>query len=347
MLVYYLYYLVILSLGILIGNSNKKTYLAICLFFLFFIIAFRHPSMGIDLHYGTSDGYLGAFEFFANSTWGKTLTKAAFMGYEIGYVIFNKLLSYISVDYQVLLIATTILTIVPVFYTIGKESVDPLISIIVYLGLPSYLMVFSALRQTMAISLLFLTVPLIKRKKVFLQLLLILIASSFHKTALVFILAYPAYHVRIQPALRFHSIFFLLVLYCFSAFLLPLIASKTGYSYIFDNNGANTLFIVYVLIYILCFTIDIEGEYNGLLNLFFIACCLMCFEHLSNIISRLAMYFEMSLILLLPAVFRKYIKEYSVIRLILILCFVLAGLYFLRTTYWTMSYPYHFMWETI
>lgn len=346
MLVYYLYYLVVISLGILLSNRNRGLYLTVCFFLLFFIIAFRHPSMGIDLHYGTDYGYLGAYEYFAGNSWKVALSKGLFQHYELGYVVYNKIISYFSDNYQMLLISTTAITFVPVFSVINKESEDPLLSIVVYLGLSSFLMVFSALRQTIAISLLFSTIPLIRKKRFYLQLFIVLVAALFHKTALVFLIAYSAYHIRIQPALRFHTLYFLIILYCLSSFVFPLFTRIYG-AYSIDNNGSNTLFIVYVFIYYLCFIIDTEGEYNGLLNLFFIACCLMCFEHLNNVVSRIAMYFEMPLILLLSAVFKNKIREYSLVRLIIILCFTFAGLYFLRTTFWTMSYPYHFMWEII
>ena len=346
MTVYFLYYAVVVVFGLIWGNKNKKLYVAISLLLLFFLIAFRHPSMGIDLQYGSEEGYLGAYEFFAGKTWKEIVSRTRFPGYDFGFVIFNKLLSYISGNYQTLLIATAALSIIPIFYTIAKESKDSFLSIIIYLGLPSFLMVFSALRQAIAISFLFLTIPFIRGKKFLIQLLIILLAAIIHDTALVFILAYPAYHIKIQPAYRFHTLFFILVLYCFSSYIFPFFLRIESF-YKADNNGSNTLFLVYVFIYFLCFTFDREGEFNGLLNLFFITCCIMCFEHLSNVISRLAMYFEMSLILLLPAVFRKYIKEYNLVRIMLICCFMLAGLYFIKTTYWAMSYPYHFMWEAI
>ena len=359
MTIYYLYYALIIILGFILKDKKRELYILTSFLVLFLIIALRHPSMGIDLHYGYENGYIGVYSVYSNCPWEKVFN-LNYVFYEKGFLLFNKVLGIFSKQPQMLLIGTALVSLVPVFFTIYKESEDSLFSILIYLGLPSFLMVFSALRQVIAISLVFLSIVYIRKKKFFTQLILILLAATFHKTALVFLVAYPLYYVKIPLNGRLYSICFLLILYCYSRQIMPYL-SRIMPAYVIDNNGSNTLFLVYVLLYGLCSTLDYNGENNGYLNIFYIACCVMCFEHLNSVIARLAMYFEMSLVLLLPSILKndsgyclqlpvKILRNqavYKAFRILTIVCFIFAGLYFIKTTYWSMANPYHFFWETI
>lgn len=346
MTIYFVYYFFIIILGFFLKNKKQQFFLFFSFLILFLVIAFRHPSMGIDLHYGSNLGYIGAYKYFSSCSWKKLFERSVFSAFEIGFVIFNKLLSYVSQNPQMLLIGTTFFSFCPIFYTIKKESCDSLLSLIIYLGLPSFLMVFSALRQAIAISFVFSAIPLIKKKHFFLQLLLILFASTFHKTSLVFLLAYPSYHIKWSSGLRITISFCILVLlYCFSSRLYSLFGLFVGYEV--DNNGSNGLFLVYSCIYFLFSLIDKTDEDRGFLNLFFLSCCIMCFEHLSNVVSRLAMYYEMVLVLLIPSLYSKHKKESFFLTVVTMVCFIVAGLYFLKNEYWAMAFPYHFSWEII
>ena len=344
MIIYTGYFLLTVFYGLILKEYRGKTNSLIYFLFLFLIFALRHPSMGIDLNFGSDSGYLGAYEFFAKCPWDKLFLRAVYR-YEYGYIVFNKLLSYISANPQMLLVGTSFICFVLIFHTIDKESDDPLFSTLIYLGLSSFLMVFSALRQAIAISFIFAAVPLIKKKRFLLFLFFVGLATSFHKTALIFLFAYPLFHLRFSFQLRIILSFVLLiVLYGFSSRIYPLFNRFVVYK--MDYNGSNTLFLIYVLVYFFCCVMGGE-KVSGYLNLFFVACCILCFEHLSNVISRLAMYYEMILVLLLPAVFSCCSQKYHLLKYFVALCFVFSALYFIKNTYWSMSYPYYFLWEQV
>ena len=83
----------------LIKQTSKQKKLlvnAICALTFVLLLGLRHPSMGHDLRYLDSYGYLGGFQSIAKSAW----TLRDFKNYEVGYILFNKLISVFTTDNQ-------------------------------------------------------------------------------------------------------------------------------------------------------------------------------------------------------------------------------------------------------
>ena len=79
------------------------------------------------------------------------------------------------------------------------RSANPAMSVVVFLVLGLYGFSLSGLRQTAAFAILFYTYPYLKEKKFFRFALLVVLAAMFHSTALIFLVAYPIYRLKLRP----------------------------------------------------------------------------------------------------------------------------------------------------
>lgn len=357
MLIYYLLY-TLLIVGFLptFGCENKKRTRNYCIFAFILIastLAFRHPSMGIDLHYGTRSGYLGMFEIIGKSSWDKVL-HSQFKNYERGYVIFCKVLNYLSRDPQILLIFSSIISIFSVFFIIYKFSDNYLLSYIIYLGLPVFLLNYSGIRQVLAIAITTFSYIFIRNKKLIPFVLTVLLAATFHNSAIVFLIAYPIYYLKIMTNSRLLTIATLPVVYLLRRPLFAVLSKLLKDNAIPDNNSALTLFLVFSAVYV--FTLIYSDKNNihneGLMNLFWLTCVCQAFGDVYSIAIRVGYYFMIYLLLLIPKTVKNINSEIddnqttgTVAYIVIFLCFAIFGLYSIRNGTWSMSYPYHFFWQ--
>lgn len=354
MTIYYITYITIFLIYLFstkyLTNDKKldRKFLCFCSFLIIAsLLALRHPSMGHDLRYLSTTGYLGNFDFISTIDW-KTIFKIKIQNYERGYIIFNKLLSEISTKPQFLLIACAVIPMALISRTIYQESEFPVISFIVYLGLPSFLMNYSGLRQALAIGLCFYSITYIKNKKIFRFIICVLIASSFHDSSIVFFISYPLYHFKLKDASRYISIALIPIFYIFRVPLFNILSKIFKETATASENDSGLLFIVFSLVYMFCIVYTDESDnQNGLLNLFLVACLCQAFGNIYQTAMRVGYYFMMSLVLLLPSVLvNMRIKENKGIYIFIVsVAFIIFGLYSIHGSTWEMAYPYLFFWE--
>lgn len=341
----------------MIKNNNnriaKRNYCFFAFVLLSGLLALRHPSMGIDLGYGKSYGYLGMYETIGFSGWNKVLN-SDFLNYEHGYVIFCKLLSYISKDSQILLISVALISIASISYMIYKYSENCLLSYVIYLGMPVFLINYSGLRQTIAIAITVLSYSFIREKKFLKFVALVILASLFHKSAVIFLIAYPLYYSKNLSKYRRFTIIAIFLVYIFRNTLFAVCSKIFKQNAIPNNNQAVMLFLVLTGVYFftVIFSAPTDEHIEGLKNLFFMACVCQAFGGVYSIALRVGYYFMIYLALLLPNVFASNKNEKdSVTKMIFVIvvfmCFATFGLYSIYNGEWAMSYPYYFVWEAI
>lgn len=302
--------------------------------------------MGVDLGYGYSNGYLASFTRISRYTWQEALFVNV-LNYERGYILLNKFLSLFSTDQQFFIAANVFIALLPMFYIIYKESHSPALSTVIFMGLPSFMMLFSGARQTIAICICFVALYFVKNKKLIPFLVTVLFATTFHSSAWIFVIAYPLYYLKMSRSLRKLSFAILPVVYFLRYPLFHLFSVLFKDNATVDNNGAKTLFIVFSLVYIFCSMFSDEREETaGLKNLFFVACCIQGLGGVNSLVMRVGYYFMNSLILLLPLIIHNLSNKTNarIIRAVVGLCFVLFGLYSLRTGSWSRAYPYYWFW---
>ena len=356
MSVYFIFLFVLLAVYLISDRATldkKKRDRFFCIFFfagVFLLLALRHPSMGIDLGYNRWYGYLVSFEKLSAMSFGEIFSLEGWQNYERGYIIFNKLVGVFSHNRQFFLAVCAAISLIPVCILICRSSKDPVLSSFIYLGLPVFTLLYSGLRQDIAIGLIIGALYAIQKKKPFPFLLLVLLASCFHKSALIFLVAYPLYYRRINRAVRAATLAILPICYVLRMPLMELLVKLLGRKEDPVDTGALFLFVFFVVLYVLLFLLsDGSEEENGLLNLFFLACIIQAFAGVYSTAMRLGYYFTFPLLLLLPSVFAKEKSEGTrrILRIGGIIAFGAIGLYFLATTDWAMANPYYFFWQTI
>ena len=85
-----------------------------------------------------------------------------------------------------------------VYKQIQYYSTNPSISFLAILTLGLYGFVFSGLRQTLAFGILLFSYPHLKNKHFFRFVLLVVLAAMFHSTALIFLVVYPIYQLKLR-----------------------------------------------------------------------------------------------------------------------------------------------------
>lgn len=124
---------------------------------------------------------------------------------EYGFVLVTWLVRRITEDSHAYFMIVALLTIVPVMIAIRKASPAPALSVFLYVALGFYPRSFNTVRQSLAVSLVFLA-EVYRYDRKWLWLVLSCIAPFIHVSALIVVLGmFPLSRLRITPA-RFLSL---------------------------------------------------------------------------------------------------------------------------------------------
>lgn len=176
-----------LSLMILLAlasccNGRSKSKLYFSAFILFGLMGFKDKSIGND-----TASYIEFYNRLKNMTTIIDVNSR----FEKGYQIYNKLIGYFFEDSQALFIITAFICISCIIYGVIKSSKNWQYSLFIFVGLRFYYFFLSGLRQSIAVSIIFIAYVFLKEKKIIIYILLIVLASTFHFSAFIFILAWP------------------------------------------------------------------------------------------------------------------------------------------------------------
>ena len=354
MVTYYVVYIFIFAsyafIGRVKGDKQKKNRAKEILLFgtVFILLALRHPRMGTDLGYGNAIGYLHSFQVLSRYSLKEIILLNGYLNYEPGYLVLNKLISLVSTQDTALLLVCALIPLALIGYYYYKKSDDLLFSFVIFLGLPSFLILFSGLRQGIALGICTIALGLIDEKKPVKFIVTVVIASLFHSSAIFVLLSYPVARIRMIRRNRWISLGLLVIVFMFRSPIFSTLARILRPTALLTNSGAITLLIVFVVIYIFCFLLGRDDEENNsLLNIFYLACICQCFAGIYATALRVGYYFMICLPILLPRVINQQtdVKTYKISKATVFLVFVVYGLYSIATTSWAMANPYHFFWE--
>ena len=357
MVVYYILYICIFLTAICERKWSshiedaKKLDCIICFTLVALVLVLRHQSMGIDLEWTASKGYLWMFDQAVGNSFSDYLEIASKMHYEWLFKLYTWLVARVTGSRQVFMAITALISLWPVAFLFYKKSYDPIMSWIIYLGMSPFLVLFSALRQGITIGLAVLLYVLAEEKRIVPFAIVLTIAVLLHTSCVILVVIYPAVNIRLGMKVRLAFVFLLLISVFFRKWIMKLIAIAFPMyaKYLdYDQVVAYRLFAVFVLIYLICCAFyDGSDLQNSYMNLFFLACCCQFTGLFSQEIPREGFYFMPALCILLPSVISE-IKEkklHMFLKAGTYICFTLFGLYELYDTVWTISYPYRFFWQ--
>lgn len=326
-------YFIFLVIAVLIFHFEKKgpkigfaavlTILSMCVF-----AALRDMSVGTD-----TGSYVRAFQSFV---FPKYHNFKEFITDEPGYVIIQYLCKLVTNKYWFYLAVVALISYSCIIVAIKKLSLNPVLSLFIFITLGYYTFPFNAARQGIALSIYVLAIPYIINKSFFKYVLIVLLASLFHKTAIVALPLYFFFNLKYS----WKTIVIVLIgSILVSAFLPTLLSYGTSIDSryaIYQDSGDGgellTLFYVILSLFFICaraiVSSDGKNVYDVYLNMLLCGSTIYTVVILSDSyieLTRFAAYFQIASIFLWPELFNSNKKVVSVafmyICIICHLCF--------------------------
>lgn len=314
--------------------------------YLWLLQGLRHRDVGID----SRDAYIPFFEMLNPSF----LDHETIFGFEYGFFLFSKFIkAFISSEPQVFILICSFLFIFPIAILFYKHSKNISFSYLAFSTIILYHFGFSGLRQACAIGITVLSFEFVVNKKIIPFILLVLLASTFHASAILFIVTYPIYHyVKIS---KNNIILFLLGTVGILIFLRPLaevaldtlfIANRYSnkFNHAFETPSYNMI-IVYLGFFFMTFVgkkADSLIPYRGLLLMTVI---LQSMALINGQAPRMALYFIPYLCVALPFAIDGYSKKNSKIVYTSLSIFLVFFFFYTNASGYLDVIPYKFFWE--
>lgn len=317
----------------------RKALISLVSLQLILILSLRHYSVGVDI-----EGYLS---FFRWATLGLTSEHR----FEIGYKLYNKLVSFFTSNEQVFLAITAIVSLAPIGRFIYKHSKMPFLSFTLYIVFNYFSFIFSGLRQGIAYAIVFISYDYIRQRKLLKFLIAVVLAGLFHKSALIFLPAYFLYKIKISKIKLIRFIIVDIVLFIFRRQIMQFFIDNFYQDFYIIETSAYTWMTF-------CTTILLFGSFfykkvasnskgsEGLYMLLFVGVSLMMFATVGTNVMRMANYYYMFVIIFIPEVFSVLKKEKSLVLIGYALTIGLILIYFKFLNDNTHHIvPYKFFWQ--
>lgn len=349
---------------------NRKILTVILVLPLFVLSAFRAPSIGNDTYnYYKSFLMVSREQFFSVSQ----------SRFEIGYIFYMRIVALFGIGYLGFQIITSAFILGSVSNFIYKYSNNIAFSFFIFITSRMYFGSMNLARQYLAMAILLFSINSIKERKLIKFLLLVLLATSMHFTAIFFLIVYPLSKFKFNN----RTSLILLSIGIVSAFmfdkLIIVFINLTGryagylnsvYFNFEDNISIYLILIINLLFLLIAFitrywrygerknkdsdSLDIvPSNYISSEKLWYEFCILtVIFSILglnATIISRIEMYFSIFFLAYIPSV-TGHIKSKRLRAIVatgiilgLLVSFIVIMVY---RPYWTSVFPYVWYWNS-
>ena len=333
-------------------DYEEKNKFALTFFFLFLtlLIMLRHESVGTD-----TKNYIGHFLRFNRTEWMDLWQ----IDMEIGYPYFNKMISLFSEEPHFFLAVTSFLVSAMIYPTYKRLCVDASLNVVLFCTMSTFVMMFSGIKQTLAIGIGFIAYDFTRQKKLIPFILSVLLAMSFHTSAFMLAFMYPLYHARIPKKSLFIVIPVLTVCFVYNrqifGALTLILEQYTEYNTEITSTGAYTMLTLFGVFVAFSFLIPderkLDEETIGLRNFLLLTFILQMFAPLHSLAMRMGYYYMIFVPLLLPKVIECRSKRWN--QVAILGRHVMVGFFLL---YFFVSasgggglnvFPYHFFWERV
>lgn len=163
-------------------NRRKATFFL--LIPAFFLVAFRDLSIG-------NDTYMYSYGFERINQM-QTLSEAISNSrYELGYVIVNYVVGMFNGNYQLFQVIITAFIFMSLFCFVSEYSCNVGLSCYIFLTTRMMIGPMNTVRMWCAIAILLFSIKFIEKRKLIVFCIIVVCATLFHKTAIVFLISYP------------------------------------------------------------------------------------------------------------------------------------------------------------
>jgi hypothetical protein len=288
------------------NEKAKKRYLV----FVFSLVALVSALRGITVGTDTRQ-FCNAYIEIGHLSWDRVFA----LRYEPGFIFLCKLLNYISDSYQLLLIVSSCFISFSFARFIYKNSDDAMVSAVVFFCM-FYAFTLSAMRQSIAVCFLLFGLEFLKEKKHHKFLIFVLLAASFHYSAVVcvvFIILYKfiiTYKVLLPLTVVFVIIYLnyeSLVSIFLRADVFGMYANYIGSVFDVQDTVTRPLKILMALSILFFLSVTVKDKikqegikYSFIVNMLLVWAAIEAFAMNMLILSRFIPYFDFITLLAVP-----------------------------------------------
>lgn len=333
-------------------DYQKRNNAALFIFFflLTLLVMLRHESVGNDTR-----NYLHYFQKFSRKDW-QYIGKESI---ELGFAVVNKAISVLTKQPQVYLAIVAVAVSAMIYPTYKRLCADASLTIVLFCIMSTFVMMFSGIRQMLAIGIGFIAYEFTRKKKLVPFVLMVLLALTVHSSAFMLAFMYPIYHARITKKWLYVVVPVLAVVFVFNgpifSVLTAIIGLFTKYEGSVTSTGAYTMLILFAIFTVFAFLIpdeaQLDSETIGLRNFLLLSLVIQMFAPLHNLAMRMNYYYIIFIPLLLPKIIECRSKRWS--QVAVLGRHVMVGFFLLYFFYNASKggnlhvFPYHFFWETV
>lgn len=230
----------------------------------------------------------------------------------MGIRVFFRLAGALGISYDVCIFLIAAFVAISLGVLIYRYSTSPFVSYLMYIGMGFLIFTFSGLKQTIAMSFLCFAMICLLENRWIKFIFWTLIGGFFHAPALIFLLAYPFAHKKIDRGYAFYLATGFVLVFLFRerivSFLSQLYADDAdayldAASKMFGGRFLMMLLILGVGVYLRPLRRK-DATYVKVFNVMVLAALFQTFSVYDNVFSRLTDYFFQFIVLFLPMVLR-------------------------------------------
>jgi hypothetical protein len=336
-------------------DYQKRNRIALTFFFSFLtgLVMLRHESVGND-----TSNYLFYFRAYSNLPWDLLIDNLG-RTKESLFPILNKAISVISKEPQFYIAVTAVIICALIYPTYRRLCTDASLTVVLFSIMSTFVMMFSGIRQMLAIGIGFFAYDLTRQKKLLPFVVAVVVAMCLHTSAFMLVFMYPLYHARVTKKWLYVVVPVLLLVFVFNEqifTMLGLILERyTEFSGAIEPTGAYTMIVLFALFVVFSYLIPdekmLDEETIGLRNFLLLALAVQLFAPLNTLAMRMGYYYIIFIPLLIPRIVVCRSKRWNQIALfarhIMLIVFTL---YFFVSAYGGGGlhvFPYHFFWENV
>lgn len=295
------------AVALKIGNNRIKTRnisFIICFLFIFIMGILRAELLGVDVN-----NYKEYFEvWYLDYTFIDTLKN---FNIDIGYVLINKIIYLFTHDFFIAKCIIYSISFGIISYVIYKRSMYPALSYLIYIGFGYLGLSFCILRQFLAIPICLYAYKFVEKRDLKRFIIAIGIASTFHKTAITFLIIYPLLTYQFKNYQFLKKIVMIFAFFTSAIIILPILMSVyiNDYSENFVMGEGTSLLLFFVFIYV--FLCVINQYYKKTIatkkqkDILFLPICFQIIAFFFSLFSRVTYYFSILFVITIPNIVYK------------------------------------------
>ncbi|MBQ9761483.1 MAG: EpsG family protein [Oscillospiraceae bacterium] len=283
---------------------------------------------------------------------------------DVLFILLNWVVGRFTEDFQIYLAVVAVITVLPIAKLYCQDREHGFLKLVLFINMSTFVMLFSGLRQSVAMAMGLVAYEYVKRKKFLSFFFFAIVALGFHHTAFMVLFYYPLYHATFKKK---HLLIVIPVVAAVFVFNEPIFTALAGvlsrlfsdkYAVTAESTGAYTMLFVFAAFAVLAYVIpdekSMDRETLGLRNFLILAVILQCFAPIHMLAMRMNYYYIIFIPILIPKIF-KHAKGFSYESILLVksaIVIFFAG-YYLVTTYSSCqtgisaldTYPYIPFWK--